>query len=339
MTRLSKLLAALVAALVLSPASAKTTLDMSIWISQQAPFVKDAMFVWAKNVETATAGRVTIRVLPKAVASPPQHFDAIRDGLADVTFSVHGYTPARFVLTKVAELPFLGDNAESISVAYNKLYFERFLGAKEHEGVKLLAVFTHGPGQIFFTKPAPGSLADLKGMKIRSGGGIVNKTVQALGVSALMKPSTDQYEMLSGGVADGTLAPFEGTLTFKLTQLIKGSMIVPGGLFNTSFMLIMNDAKFKSLEPRDQEAITKVSGEAFARLAGQVFDQVDAAGMQALQGAGLKFAPISPAFQAELKRVLAPVEEEWVAEATAKGVDGKAALAALRSEIAKNRGK
>ena len=339
MTRLIKLVIAISASLLISPALAKTTLDMSIWISHQAPFVKDAMLVWAKNVETATEGRVAIKLLPKAVASPPQHFDAIRDGLADVTFSVHGYTPARFVLTKMAELPFLGDSAEAIAVAYNKVYFERFAAAREHDGVKLLAVFAHGPGHVFFTKEAPKSLADLKGMKIRSGGGIVNKTVQALGVSALMKPATDQYEMLSGGVADGTLATFEGTLTFKLTQLVKSGMLVPGGLFNTSFMLIMNDAKFKALEARDQEAITKVSGEAFARLAGQVFDQVDAAGQQALQAANVKLASITPEFQTELKRVLAPVEDDWLTEVKAKGIEGRAALDAFRDEVARARRK
>jgi TRAP-type transport system periplasmic protein len=329
----ARLIALVCALLMFGNASAKTTLDMSIWISHQAPFVQEVMLVWAKEVETVTAGRVSVRLLPKAVASPPQHFDAIRDGLADVTFSVHGYTPGRFVLTKIAELPFLGDSAEAISVAYNKIYFERFLSAREHEGVKLLSVFSHGPGHLFMTKGAPQNLTDLRGLKIRSGGGIVNKTSQALGVNALMKPVTEQYEMLSSGVADGTLATLEGTASFKLTPLIKTALLVPGGLFNTSFMLIINDAKFKTLEAADQEAIQKISGEKFARLAGQVFDKLDAAGLSALRSAGAKLEPLSPAFLNEMKKVIEPVETEWIKEAEAKSVDARVALGQFRAAI------
>jgi TRAP-type transport system periplasmic protein len=333
-TRSCAVFTALLALLFIPEVSAKTNLDMSIWISHQAPFVQEVMLVWAKEVETVTAGRVSVRLLPKAVASPPQHFDAIRDGLADVTFSVHGYTPGRFVLTKMAEIPFLGDSAETISVAYNKIYFERFLSAREHDGVKLLSVFAHGPGHLFMTKGSPQSLADLRGLRIRSGGGIVNKTSQALGVNALMKPVTEQYEMLSSGVADGTLATLEGTASFKLTPLIKTGLLVPGGLFNTSFMLIMNDAKFKALETQDQEAILKISGEKFARLAGQVFDRLDAAGLGALRAAGAKLEALSPALLNEMKKAIEPVEAEWIKEAEVKGVDARAALTQFRANIA-----
>jgi len=35
-----------------------------------------------------------------------------KNGLADVSFTVHGYTPGRFVYTQMAEFPFLGDIPE-----------------------------------------------------------------------------------------------------------------------------------------------------------------------------------------------------------------------------------
>jgi hypothetical protein len=47
--------------------------------------------------------------------------DAVKNGLADVSYTVHGYTPGRFVLTQMAEVPFLGDKAEPLSVAFHRI--------------------------------------------------------------------------------------------------------------------------------------------------------------------------------------------------------------------------
>ena len=74
----------LAAALIWTPAQAQTTLTMSSWLPPSHTITKDMMMVWAKQVEEATQGRVKFNLLPKAVASPPGTFDAVRDGLADV---------------------------------------------------------------------------------------------------------------------------------------------------------------------------------------------------------------------------------------------------------------
>jgi hypothetical protein len=58
----------------------------------------------------------------------------------------------------------------------------------EYKGVKLLAVWTHGPGQMFTKKPMK-SLAEFKNQKIRTGGGIAEAVANALGASAFVKPA------------------------------------------------------------------------------------------------------------------------------------------------------
>jgi TRAP-type transport system periplasmic protein len=52
----------------------------------------------------------------------------------------------------MAEVPFLGDSAEASSVASSACTQKYPAIAEEHKGVKVLAVFTHGPGIIFNTK-------------------------------------------------------------------------------------------------------------------------------------------------------------------------------------------
>ena len=322
-----------------APAAAQTTLNMSIWIPPQAPFVQDAMLGWAKQVEEASAGRVKVRMLPKAVTSPPQHFDAVKDGLADVTFIVHGYTPGRFVATKVAEMPFLGDSAVSVSVAYQRVHERMLAKANEHQGVKLLAVFTHGPGQMFLAKKSVARLEDLAGLKFRTGGGIVNDIAAAMQITGLLKPAPDVYEMMSSGVADGVFFARESILTFKLGTVVKSAVIVPDGLFNTSFALIMNDGRFNALAPADQQAMMKMSGENFARLAGKSFDDSDIKGLGVLRDNKAEVATASPAFVNQLRVATQPVVDAWVKEAGTKGIDGRAALDALRAEVKKAGGK
>lgn len=39
-----------------------------------------------------------------------------------MSFTVHGYTPGRFVTTQMAEMPFLGNSAEATSVALQRVY-------------------------------------------------------------------------------------------------------------------------------------------------------------------------------------------------------------------------
>ena len=105
--------------------------------------------VWAANVEKATNGRVKFQMLPKHPSAPPGTFDAVRDGLVDVSFVTASYTPARHPLPLLAELPGAGATAEINSVAFSRIHWKYLQAANEYKGVKLLGVFTHGPGQMF----------------------------------------------------------------------------------------------------------------------------------------------------------------------------------------------
>jgi TRAP-type C4-dicarboxylate transport system substrate-binding protein len=153
-------------------ASAQTVLTMSSWVPPTHSLTRDVLSVWAKQVEQATAGRVKFEMLPKHPSAPPGTFDAVRDGLVDVSFVTASYTPARHPLPLMAELPGAGATAEINSIAFSRIHWKYFQPANEYKGVKLLGVFTHGPGQMFTVKKPVTSVADLAGMKIRTGGGI-----------------------------------------------------------------------------------------------------------------------------------------------------------------------
>ena len=106
---------------VAAPALAQTTtLTMSSWVSPQHHLTSVVLQGWANEVEKATGGRVKLTMLPKHPSAPPGTFDAVRDGLVDVSYVTASYTPARHILPLMAELPGAGDTALVNSVADRK---------------------------------------------------------------------------------------------------------------------------------------------------------------------------------------------------------------------------
>jgi len=324
--------AALAAAL---PAGAQTVLTVSSWVPPTHA-LSVAQKEWCDLVEKNAPGKIRCNVLPRAVANPPGTYDAVKNGLADVSFTVHGYTPGRFVLTQMAEFPFLGDQSEPISVAFNRVAMKYPAFVQEHPGVHVLAFFTHGPGIVFNTKRPVTKLEDLQGLKWRVGGGMVNEISKALEMNVTLKPAPDSYELLSGGVMDGTLFPAESIESFKIDKVIKYATTFPGGLYNTSFVFMMNQATYDKLSPEAKKAVDAASGEVAARTFGRNWDKVDRRAHALMQANNVQVTKADAKFVSDVKARTSPLEQKWVQEARAKGLaDPAKVLAEFRSEIAK----
>jgi TRAP-type C4-dicarboxylate transport system substrate-binding protein len=314
---------------------AQVVLNASSSASPAHPLTAGMLVPFCADIERATAARVRCKLLPKAPVGAAQTLDAVKDGVMDLSFITHGYTPGRFDLTDVAEFPFLGDTAEATSVAFQRVH-ERWLAkAGEHRDVVLLAVFTHGPGQIYNTRRPIRAIGDLAGLKIRVGGGIASEVARSLGAVPMLKSATESYELLSSGIADGVFFPKDSPASFKLVPLIKYVTYVPGGLYNVTFAWVANPAKWKTIPLSDRRLIEPLLGEALARRSGRAWDEADAVGEAAVRKAGIPVAIAGPAFVADIRSRTESMEREWIErKAKPRGVDGKAALEDLRAGIA-----
>jgi len=315
-------------------AGAQTTLTMSSWVSPQHHLTAVVLQGWAAEVEKATSGRVKFTMLPKHPSAPPGTFDAVKDGLVDLSYVTASYTPARHILPLMAELPGAGDTALVNSVAYSRIYWKYFDKVNEYKGVKLLGVFTHGPGQMFTKKPIS-AINDIQGLKFRTGGGIAEAVAKALGTSPFVKPAPESYELLKSGVADGVFFPMESIVSFKLETVLEQATIFPGGMYSSAFGFFMNEDKWNKLSKQDQDIIWKLSGEHLARLAGKSWDEADKKGLDALQKSGVKIVNANPAFVAEVQKRSAPIVDDWIKKASEKGVDAAKILADFRAELKK----
>ena len=324
--------ASAVALSALAAQAAETTLTISSWAPPTHGI--NALF-WPeviRQIEEATDGRVTAEV-KYGLGSPPAQYDLVLDGAADITWIFHGYSPGRFVATKMIELPGYEGNAEAASVAYWRAYEKYLAAADEHKGVKVAGLMTHGPGMLH-TNADVNSLADIAGMKLRLGGGVSGDVGAALGATGIRVPAPKVYETLASNAADGVMMPMEGKAGFKLFEVAKNTYTVPGGFYRGSFAVIMNSDTFAGLSAEDQAALETVFGENLSRVAGRVWDQIDGLGMDALNAAGdNSYREASDADVAAWQALTGPIIDGVLAEVTAKGIDAAAVQAFIAEQM------
>jgi len=138
---------ALVVCLVWGTANAQeTTLTMSHYLPPVLGLHVDFLEPFARQIEEATNGeiKVDIQTTGSALGTITKQWDQVADGVADISFGLHGIPRGRFTCTQVIELPFLTDSAEEANKVLWDVYPDYL--AAEHEGVKVLALMAHDPG-------------------------------------------------------------------------------------------------------------------------------------------------------------------------------------------------
>ena len=325
-------------ATVAGSAMAQTvTLRLHQMLPPQATIPAKALVPWAQKIEAESGGKIKVQLFHamQLGGAPPQLFDQARDGVADITWTVLGYTPGRFPKTEVFELPFMSGNAEASSRAIQE-YVEKF-AADEFKDVKLIAVHTHGPG-LFHTKTPVTGLESLRGMKVRGGSRIISNMLTKLGATPVGMPVPAVTDALSKGTIDGTTIPWEVTPSLKVTELVRNHTTFAGkeGLYTQTFALSMNKASYDKLPPDLKAVIDKNSGIETAAMFGRAMDEGDKVGRQIAERAKNNIVALDLAETQRWRRTASTVETDWINEVKGKGIDGAKLAAEARALIEKH---
>lgn len=316
-------------------AQAATELNFATWMPPGHPINATILPHWAKQIEEQTEGRVHVK-FEYNMGDPGSMFAITEDGVADGAWGFHGYVPGRFPLTEIVEMPMLGANAEAASASFWKVYNEYFAQAGEFDGLELMALCTHGQGQLH-TKFSVNTLSDLKGKKIRVGGGVQSEIAKRMQVTPVAAPGPKIYELLQQGVIDGITMPQSEQRGLRLSEVTSHLTVYPSGLYLGSLSVFLNPDFMAGLSEEDQAAIRRVSGETLSRQCGRAFDAADQDGLAAARDAGVSINQLQPgdALTGELTGVLEGIDQVWLEKTAGLGVDNEGALQALR-ETARN---
>ena len=316
--------------------AADVTLKLHQFLPPQANVPKLVLDVWADNVEKDSGGRIKVERYPSMQlgGKPPELMDQAIDGVADIVWTVVGYTPGRFPSTEVFELPFMMTNARAVSRAYWEM-FEEHMKDTEFKDVHILGTWVHGPGLIH-TKDPVETPADLQGMKIRGGSRSVNSLLTKLGATPVGMPVPAVSEGLSKGVIDGTTIPWEVTTALKVPELVHNHTEFEGrALYTLTFVLAMNKEKYDSLPDDLKKVIDDNSGLEFSVFAGGTQADADGPAREVALDLGNNIITIDEAGTEEWRKLAQPIYDEWVADMKEKGKDGQALIDEARMLIEK----
>ncbi|SLN18272.1 TRAP transporter substrate-binding protein [Pseudooctadecabacter jejudonensis] len=316
------------------------TFSIHHFLSPQSLTHTDMIEPWAAAIEEASDGRIAFEIFPAMSlgGAPPELYSQVRDGVADVIWTVPGYTPGTFPRTEVFELPSVhqGD-ARATNLAIQDVMDTL---APDFEDIHPLLVHVHTGNAVHLNGADITSVDDFAGLKLRSPSRTGAWMVEALGAEPVGMPVPALPQALSRGTVDAGLVPFEIAIPLGLADLTTASVeLHDGARFGTAtFLFAMNQNSYDSLPADLQKIVDDASDEAFAIAMGEAWNAIEPVGIQRAIDAGNSVTQLSTEATAAFAAPFAEVEARWTAEATEAGIDAEALLAEARAAIAANAG-
>ena len=187
------------AAAAFAPLASAQEVTLKVHFFLPATSFANTLFIqpWCERIAKESNQRMKCQTYPSMQlgGTPPQLFEQARDGVADVVWTLPGYTAGRYPSVEVFELPFMMQNPEGTSKALWD-YVEKYAPA-EFKDVKPLAFHVHGDGVFHMTNKPVRTAADLKGLKLRAPTRMTNKFMALLGATPVSMPVPQVGDALS----------------------------------------------------------------------------------------------------------------------------------------------
>ncbi len=271
---------------------------------------------WGDELSKKSNGRLTIKVFPSSQMGPtPRQFDLVRTGVADIGVGLTGATPGRFPLTEVSNLAFVVNESEKSSALITKLA-PQYL-AKEFADVKLLQLVLTPPLKFHMANTNMSSVSAFKGMRIRYAGALFAESIKAFGATPVSVSPGEVVDAMSKGTVDGAMFPYEGAQSFKVDSVAKFSH--EPGVNAASFFWVMNRDSYDKLPPDLRALIDHSTGPANAARIGKLLDDQETEGRAYMASKGVQIIRFPEATQAEMRSLVKPIIEKYLAERTAQG--------------------
>ncbi len=334
MTRLSAF--ASVSLLALSTGTAwaqEVTLTVHHFLGPNSPAHTELLEPWAERITAQSDGRIAVEIFPSmSMGGKPQElYRQVRDGFADVVWTLPGYTPGVFPRSEVYELPTVHQGSAR---ATNLAILETWeLVEEDFVDVHPLLLHVHAGNAIHLRETAVQSVEDVQGLKLRTPSRTGAWMITAWGAEPVGMPVPDLPPALSKGTVDGALVPFEIVPPLNLHQMTDYSVEgADGSRFGTAvFLMAMNKDRYEAL-PDDLKAVIDAnSREALAPSMGEVWDRVEEPGKALQLESGGEIIELDAEVKAAFDELSRQATEQWIADAD--GFDAAALVEAARAAV------
>lgn len=277
----------------------------------QHPIQAGALEQWAAAVDEATDGTVTVEFFAGGALAPaPQTYENVVSGAQDVGWALQGYTPGRFPVTDVIEMPFTFASAQQATDVLWTLYEEFPEFQDEYADVKLLGMWVHDLGDLWIGEGKVETLEDINGLTLRAPSPVQNAVIEALGGNPVGLPAPELFDSLERGVIDGLFIANSGLSSFNLYEVLESG--VECNCYVAAQFLVMNLDAWNSLSPAQQAAVDEVSGQALSTNAAVVYDGAYEAAAARVVEAGVEKVQLSEDELGRWKDATQSVIDDWI---------------------------
>ncbi|MGA7973841.1 MAG: TRAP transporter substrate-binding protein DctP [Pseudolabrys sp.] len=305
----------IIALALLSPLAAQAgpiELKLSFFASAQSGTYRYGVKPFVDAVNAEGKGLISIKVYPngalgKAVAEQP---GMVLDGAADIAWVVPGQTPYRFPDNQVIELPGVFRDGREGTLVYTRLIASNAL--RGYQDFFVIGAYTGGVQVIHGRKPL-GSLAALKGQKIRANNQMEAEALSRLGAIPTVMPASRLADGLAQGAIDAIVMSSGGLFQFGTARLVPNHYLL--GMGTAPLVVVMNRKKFDSLPAAAQALIRKYSGERAAAIWIESFVAVEQRSLEKIKSdAAQKVVEPSPADRVAAQQVYKSLIDAWAAK-------------------------
>lgn len=281
-----------------------------------------AMEYWGKLIDEQSNGRLKFEIYPaEQLAKSSDLLDAAINGISDISYAAPLYVSDRLPLSTVSAIPLVGNQSDprEQGAAYSKLALGT-LNEVEYvpQGVRVIQASVTHAYQLMTTKTKILTPDQLKGVKLRSSGGIQERSVEALGAIAVAIPAPDLYPALQRGTVDGSLFNIPTAGGYKLEEQLRYSTSnLNFGLFPTLY--VINDNVWQKLPKDLQDLLIKTGKEMDDYIQKLYVERAETFAADLKKRGGEVYAiPASgvPVWAGKLK----PVQAAWVKDYDGRGL-------------------
>ena len=287
-----------------------------------------------KELEEKSKGRIKVTIHPGGALAPaPAHYENVVAGAFDIGWTLQGYTPGRFPLSAIVEMPFLWSSAQEATRVFWQLFEEVPTLQNEYRDVKVLATWTHDLGQLYTTSKPVRTLEDLRGLKIRAPGPVQTTMLRALGAVPLNMPAGEMYDALERGVVDGLVTGLSAIKGYRLEQLVKHATLAK--FYVATMIVAMNQQSYKKLSGEDRALLDSLTGRRMAMLGAKNYDDEADDGLEALKKVKASIYPLTAGETERWKQATNQMSKDWIKEMESKGLPGRQVYDKMLSLIGK----
>lgn len=275
-----------------------------------------------QRVGELTNGKVKIEYYPaEQLGKLKDLLNLTSQGIVDIGYAAPLTLAGQLPLNNVMGIPCAYYTATEGEKIYMRLAQGVLLEEFQKHNVRPLYVCTTPQYDIATTKKAIKQVQDFKGLKIRTSGGLTDKTVELLGGTPVTIPTPELFEAMQRGVVDGCLTNNVTTKGYRIDEIMKYCTLGAGlGGFPVAY--VINEKSWQKLPPDIQEALKK-AGEETAEYAGKVWDKRQEELTKEFESKGITFYRVTQKDREQLREVLKEIGYFWAEDMEKRGLPGK----------------